>query len=173
MAARAHNLYKRKKFYLRLHKSLYGLKQAPHEWFEEVDQYLKSFGFKASDADPNLYPKRTRNSYLLVYVDDMLLIGTRAEVDAAKKQIMSRWKCKDLGPVKLFVDFQIERNRAARSLKIHQNLYIKKLLQRFGMTNANSRVLPMRPGIKVLDDPQLVTLYQQITGSTTQLQLPT
>jgi hypothetical protein len=121
-------LYKQKKFYLRLHKALYGLKQAPHEWFEEVDKFLKSIGFKASDADPNLYIKRSGSTYLLLYVDDMLLIGPRAEVNAVKKQIMSKWKCKDLGPAKLFVGFQIERNRAAKSLKIHQTFYIMKLL---------------------------------------------
>ena len=111
--------YKRKKFYLRLHKSLYGLKQAPHEWFEEIDKFLKSIGFSASDADPNLYVRQEGNTFLLLYVDDMLLIGTRARVNAAKKEIMTRWKCKDLGPAKLFVGFQIERNRAAKSLKIH------------------------------------------------------
>lgn len=161
--------YKRKKFYLRLHKSLYGLKQAPHEWFEEVDKFLKSIGFTASDADPNLYVRREGNTFLLLYVDDMLLIGTRANVDAAKKQIMSRWKCKDLGPAKMFVGFQIERNRAAKSLKIHQSFYIKKLLQRFGMANANARTLPMRPGIILHKgepmDSERTTLYQQITGS--------
>src|SRR5436189_2191398 len=135
--------YQQKKFYLRLHKSLYGLKQATHEWFEEVDKHLKTIGFTASEADPNLYFKRSENLYLLLYVDDMLLIGTRAEVNAAKKRIMARWKSKDLGPAKLFVGFQIERNRAAKSMKIHQNFYTTKLLQRFGMANANSRSLPM------------------------------
>ena len=161
--------YKRKKFYLRLHKSLYGLKQAPHEWFEEIDKFLKSIGFSASDADPNLYIRREGNTFLLLYVDDMLLIGTRANVDAAKKEIMAKWKCKDLGPAKLFVGFQIERNRAAKSLKIHQSFYIKKLLQKFGMANANLRVLPMQPKYILIKgeplDPDQTSLYQQITGS--------
>ena len=161
--------YKRKKFYLRLHKSLYGLKQAPHEWFEEIDKFLKSIGFSASDADPNLYVRREGNTFLLLYVDDMLLIGTRAKVDAAKKQIMGRWKCKDLGPARLFVGFQIERNRAAKSLKIHQSFYIRKLLQKFGMTDVNSRVLPMKPKAVLHKgeplDPDQKSLYQQITGS--------
>src|SRR5579871_3118313 len=119
--------YKQKKFYLRLRKALYGLKQAPHEWFEEINKFLKSIKFEASDADPNLYVRREDNTFLLLYVDDMLLIGTRINVNAAKKQIMNRWKCKDLGQVKTFVGFQIKRNRAAKSLKIHQSFYIKKI----------------------------------------------
>ena len=99
----------------------------------------------------------------------MLLIRTRARVNAAKKEIMTRWKCKDLGPAKLFVGFQIERNRAAKSLKIHQSFYIRKLLQKFGMTNMNSRVLPMQPKYILYKgdplDPDQISLYQQITGS--------
>ena len=162
-------LYKRKKFYLKLHKSLYGLKQAPHEWFKEINKFLKSIGFTASDADPNLYVKQEGNTFLLLYVDDMLLIRTQANVDAMKKKIMTRWKCKDLGPAKLFVGFQIKRNRAAKSLKIHQSFYIRKLLQKFRITNMNSRVLPMKPRHILRKgeplDPDQKSLYQQITGS--------
>jgi len=161
--------YNKHKFYLRLHKALYGLKQAPHEWFEEIDKFLKSIGFSASEADPNLYIKQEGNTFLLLYVDDMLLIGTRAKVNAMKKLIMAKWKCKDLGPAKLFVGFQIERNRAAKSLKIHQSFYINKLLQRFGMADANPRILPMKSGSILKEgeplDPDETTLYQQITGS--------
>src|SRR6266480_3168954 len=136
---------------------------------EDPDKFLKSIGFSASDADPNLYVRQEGNTFLLLYVDDMLLIRTRANVDAAKKEIMAKWKCKDLSPAKLFVGFQIERNRAAKSLKIHQSFYIRKLLQKFGMANANSRVLPMQLKYILIKgeplDPDQTSLYQQITGS--------
>ncbi len=68
--------YKQKKFYLRLHKSLYSLKQAPHEWFKEINKFLKSIRFSASDADLNLYIRREGNTFLLLYVNNMLLIRT-------------------------------------------------------------------------------------------------
>jgi hypothetical protein len=39
----------------RLKKSMYGLKKGPHAWYEKIDGYLMSLGFKKSVVDPNLY----------------------------------------------------------------------------------------------------------------------
>jgi len=38
-----------------LRKALYGLKQAPRLWYEDIDGFLCSIGFKQSAEDPNLY----------------------------------------------------------------------------------------------------------------------
>ena len=38
-----------------LRKALYGLKQMPRLWYEEIDAYLQSIGFRQSAEDPNLY----------------------------------------------------------------------------------------------------------------------
>jgi len=38
-----------------LRKALYGLKQAPRLWYEDIDGYLQSIGFRQSAEDPNLY----------------------------------------------------------------------------------------------------------------------
>ena len=102
---------------LRLMKSLYGLKQAPREWFLEVRKHFKTLGFIPLEADPNLF--RNEGLFILLFVDDMLLIGKRQAVDRTKALIGQKWKCKDLKEAKLFVGFQIERNRKAKSLKIH------------------------------------------------------
>jgi hypothetical protein len=81
---------------------------------------------------------------------------------------MSKWKCKDLGPVTQFIGLQIERQ--AKTLKIHQSVYITKLLERFGLANCNPRRLPFDSGVTLTDDPEpftdpgLIKLYQQITG---------
>ena len=129
---------------LRLLKSLYGLKQAPREWYLEVVNYFKSIGFEPSLADPNLF---VRDSvYILLYVDDMLFVGDRRGVDKAKAEVSVRWNSKDLGEAKLFVGFQIRRNRSAKSLQIHQTLYATKLIERFGLQNANPVSLPIPAG---------------------------
>jgi hypothetical protein len=69
-----------RKYYLRLYKSLYGLKQASYKWYTEVDQYLASIGFTKSKADLNLYI-RGSDIYLLLYVDDNMIISLRPEID--------------------------------------------------------------------------------------------
>jgi len=38
-----------------LRKALYGLKQGPRLWYEDIDGYLQSIGFRQSAEDPNLY----------------------------------------------------------------------------------------------------------------------
>ena len=70
---------------LRLMKSLYGLKQAPREWFLEVREHLQANGFVASNTDPNLFVRR--GVLILLFVDDILVIRTRSDVDATKALI--------------------------------------------------------------------------------------
>jgi hypothetical protein len=155
--------------YLKLNKSMYGLRQAPREWFIMVKEFFDSVGLSNSQADPNLFSGR--GIFLPIFVDDMLTIGPRADVDKVKQEIYKRWKCKDLGPADLFVGFQIERNRKERSLKIHQTFYIKKLLQRLKMESANPVRLPIPAGTVLKSDPENlligddVIVYQQVVGS--------
>jgi len=49
----------------------------------------------------------------------MLVINKRSEVDHVKATIKKKWKCKDLGEAKLFISFQIQRDRTAKSLRIY------------------------------------------------------
>jgi hypothetical protein len=63
----------------RLKKALYGLKQAPHAWYEKIDGYLMSLGFKKSVVDPNLYYNIIGDDCLILvlYVDDLLLTSSK------------------------------------------------------------------------------------------------
>jgi hypothetical protein len=129
---------------LRLLKSLYGLKQAPRVWFLAVKSFLESQGFTAATSDPSLFVKA--GICVLVYVDDMLLVGDRQQVDAVKASLNTQWQCKDLGEAGVFLGFQIVRDREARTITIHQELYTTKLLERLGLDRANSTILPMPAG---------------------------
>lgn len=156
--------------YLKLSKALYGLKQAPRAWQKMVHAFLESVGFRPSQADPSLYIGRDR-VFILLFVDDMLIIGKRSQVDTIKAQILEQWKSKDLGPVDTFVGFQIQRNRQKRSLHIHQTLYITKLLNRLSMNKANPCYLPISAGTVLKPDKKNLLnrdetgLYRQIVGS--------
>jgi hypothetical protein len=165
---------------LRLLKSLYGLKQAPRSWFQEVCSYFLTIGFRPAEADPNLF---IRNGvygmvYILLYVDDMLTIGRRGDIDVVKAEIAGKWKSKDLGSVTTFVGFQIRRDRSARTIYIHQEAYAIKLLDRFKLSNSNPTLLPIPANtvLKLSADmpstgeyeplyPAEVTTYRQAIGS--------
>ena len=87
----------------KLRKSLYGLKQAPRQWYKKFDSFMHRIGFKRCEADHCYYVKFSDNSYiiLLLYVDDMLIIGSSIEeINNLKKQLSKQFAMKDLGAVK-------------------------------------------------------------------------
>lgn len=57
----------------KLHKASYGLCQAPRAWFAELHSTLVAFGFTSAKSDQSLFTRFTGNTYLLVYVDDILI----------------------------------------------------------------------------------------------------
>lgn len=61
----------------RLKKALYGLKQA-QAWYNELRQFLFSNGFVNSKSDTSLfiYKQMSFTFFLLVYVDDIIIIGS-------------------------------------------------------------------------------------------------
>ena len=157
--------------YLKLNKALYGLKQAPRAWFLIVKKFFVDLGLKSSDADPNLFTGCGVS--ILLFVDDMLICGKRQDVDTVKAMIRKEWKSKDLGPVEVFVGFQIQRDRKKHTIKIHQTLYTTKLLQRLKMDKSNPTLLPIPAGTvlkecdidDLLEDDDII-VYRQIVGST-------
>ena len=103
--------------YLQLLKSLYKLKQAPRAQFQLVKKEFSKLGLKPGELDPNLFI--SKGVYLLLFVDDMLIIGDYKLVDDIKRKINKLQKCKDLKAISTFVGFQIEWDRKNRTLKIH------------------------------------------------------
>ena len=73
----------------KLKKALYGLKQAPRAWYERIDSFLSSMGFTKSKVDPNLYLKIVEDEpiILLLYVDDLFLIGNEKQIMESKKKL--------------------------------------------------------------------------------------
>lgn len=64
-------------YHCKLDKALYGLKQAPRAWYSRLSSKLLALGFIASKADISLfiYKKRSLIIYLLVYVDDIIILA--------------------------------------------------------------------------------------------------
>jgi hypothetical protein len=154
---------------LRLWKSLYGLKQSPLEWNKDIDGKLKKLGFRQCEADPSLYiPTFENGCFLLLYVDDILLVGPIEGIENVKQMVKPLYKVKDLGPARLFLGIEIERLPDGR-IKLSQTRYIEKLLERFGMTGCNTTHLPMKRDLQSSDDNPLpaheIKDYQALVGS--------
>ena len=73
----------------RLKKALYGLKQEPRTWYGRIESFLSILGFTKSKADPNLSYKVEDGNLvmLLLYVDDMFVIGMDGLIDDTKRKL--------------------------------------------------------------------------------------
>ena len=125
----------------KLNKSLYGLKQAPRNWNNVIDEWLRGYGLKVSEADPCLYVKRFGEAagsvlVILLWVDDLIISGDDVvEIDKFKSAISNRFNMKDLGNLSCILGMTIKRDRGVRILQMSQEVYIDTVLKRFGMTD--------------------------------------
>jgi hypothetical protein len=80
----------------KLIKSLYGLKQAPKIWYEKLGATLAAAGFTRSSNDWALYYKQGEEGrvWVLLYVDDILILGHGAAAEAAALTLSLAYKCK-------------------------------------------------------------------------------
>jgi hypothetical protein len=93
----------------KLRKAFYGLKQAPKVWYDRIDDFLKSMGFQKSDAGANLYFKVRGNQpiILILYVDDLFLIGDEGTISWCKRELTSKFEMKDLGLMHYFLGLEV------------------------------------------------------------------
>ncbi|XP_019158335.1 PREDICTED: uncharacterized protein LOC109155061 [Ipomoea nil] len=81
--------------------SLYGLKQAPRALFKKLHDFLLSAGFLASKIDVALFYYASGNSqiFLLVYVDDIIMMGNEATLRCYMTDLLSRSGMVDCKPL--------------------------------------------------------------------------
>lgn len=120
-----------------LAKALYGLKEAPRAWSEELSGTLGGLGFVRQPKEASLYVRVERDgrrTWLLVYVDDILVVATcLANVERAKAEILGIYKGTDKGEASSFLGMSIERNRPERTIKLGLELFSRRLVESFGM----------------------------------------
>lgn len=79
---------------------------------------------------------------LAVYIDDVNLVGTPAELQKAIKYLKKEFEMKDLGKIKFCLGLQIEY--LADEIFIHQFAYTENVLKCFYMDKAHPLSTPNR-----------------------------
>ncbi|KAD2393643.1 hypothetical protein E3N88_40620 [Mikania micrantha] len=139
----------------KLQKSLYGLKQAPRQWYKKFESVMGEQGYRKTTSDHCVFFQRFGDDdfiILLLYVDDMLIVGKNADrILQLKKELSKSFSMKDLGPAKQILGIRITRDRASKKLHMSQEQYIERVLCRFNMANAKVVSSPLTPNFKLTD----------------------
>jgi hypothetical protein len=145
----------KKELVYKLKKSLYGLKQSPRMWYQKFDTYILELGFVRRKVDHYVYSKQVGNHfiYVVLYVDDMLLVGNNMDViKEVKSQLSSKFDMKDLGVASFSLGMEIKRDPANRKLWLNQRNYVEAILQSFNMHASKSVKVPIPIGVKLSVD---------------------
>ena len=98
----------------KLMRSIYGLKQASCNWNICFDEAIKSFGFSQNMDEPCVYKKVSGSTitFLVIYVDDILLIGNDVgAMSSIKVWLSSYFAMKDLGEASYILRIKLFRDR--------------------------------------------------------------
>ncbi|CAM8944079.1 unnamed protein product [Rhodiola kirilowii] len=128
----------------RLLTSLYGLKQAPRQWFAKLSEALIDYGFRQSLFDYSLFILQGHNhtTFLLVYVDDIVITGTSAAVVTdVKPFINAKFQLKDLRLLRFFLGLEVARG--PKGIQLNQRKYDVELLEDQNMINCKPACTPM------------------------------
>src|SRR5215813_8861680 len=162
---------------LRLQRAIYGLKQAALSWWKELCTSMRSMGLTPLSSDAGIFIHKKKQVYVIVYVDDCVFMGqNKAFVNEIKSVFIKKWECRDLGDVKEFLRMRITKK--GHDIYLDQCAYLKKILEKFNMTNAKRASTPL-PADYVPEvynskiDTGRRQLYQQVIGSLLYLMLGT
>ena len=127
-------------------------------------------GFKASDADSNLFNLHHDSFvvYLLLYIDDIIITGNSTSfIDHIVSRLGAAFDLKDLGPLKYFLGLQIEYT--SQGLFVHQSKYASDLVTKFNMLDCKPCLTPCSPTVHVSSQvsPLLLdpAVYRSMVGA--------
>ncbi|KAK8610748.1 hypothetical protein V6N13_081904 [Hibiscus sabdariffa] len=136
----------------KLQRFIYGLKQASRSWNLRFNEAIQEFRFIRNEDEPCVYKKFSGSivSFLILYVDDILIIGNDIPtLQSIKTWLSSCFSMKDLGEAAYILGVKIYKDRSRRLLGLSQSTYIDKVLKRFSMEESKRLFLPMRHGISL------------------------
>ena len=89
-------------------------------------------------------------AFLILYVDDILLIGNDIEfLDSIKGYLNKSFSMKDLGEAAYILGIKIYRDRSRRLIGLSQSTYLDKVLKKLKMDQSKKGFLPVLQGVKL------------------------
>lgn len=137
---------------LRLNKAIYGLKQASRMWNTSFNDFMIGVGFKRCASDQCLYINDGGGPmcYVLLYVDDLLIICKEAQRIGEIKELLSKqFQMTDIGRVGTFLGMHIEHDVSHGTIGMSQRHYLRNVLRKFDMTDCKPASTPIEKGLQL------------------------
>ena len=132
-----------------LKKGIYGLCQAARQFWKKFVNTIKKkpFGFTVSPADPCMLFKENNLGIciIIIYVDDMLIIGKKEQLQEFATVIQKEFSVKIQHNLADYLGCEFHMNKEKTRVWLEQPSIIKSLEQKFGKRAMKER-LSMTPG---------------------------
>jgi hypothetical protein len=111
---------------------------------------VKEFGFIKNIEESCVYKKVSGSAviFLVHYVDNILLTGNDIPMmEVVKSSLRKSFLMKDLREAVYILGINIYRDRSKRLIRLSQDAYIDKILNRFNMQDYKNGFMSMSHGI--------------------------
>ncbi|XRB22532.1 RNA-dependent DNA polymerase [Pseudoscourfieldia marina] len=141
-------------------------------WYLDLKDYLVELGFKPGEVDIGMYSAAvgTENEiWILVYVDDIIFASKNEQTkDIFAGHLRKKYRITE--PAQLTWALGMKVSFAADGIILTQDLYVSKILERFGFTSAaKSATTPLAHGTTLTradeEDAEARHLAQQFVGA--------
>ena len=157
-------------------KAIHGLVQAARQSWKKIVDKMQEGSFQLSEADPCMLYKEDEKGIciIIIYIDDMLIIGKEEAIDAAIKELQGHFQDNDPTSLEDYLGVQIVQSDDGRKAWLGQPTIIKSLEKQFGERVAKKKmtVTPGTPGFiggKVDDiskvDEKTQSMYRSGVGT--------
>ena len=159
-----------------LQKAIYVLVQAARQFWKKIVDKIQEGGFQLSKADPCMLYREdeSRVCIIIIYIDDMLIIGKEEAIDDAVKVLQGHLQVKDPTSLEDYLGVQIVQSDDGKKAWLGQPTIIKSLEKQFGEKVAKKKktIRPGTPGFiggKVEDiskvDEKAQSMYRSGVGT--------
>jgi len=123
----------------KLKKDLYGLEESGRLWFETLKTTLKLFDLQQCSHDPCVFYNSKQGVYLGTYVDDLIIVCSKDHADRIEEMLNQKFETTRSEFDYLGVGIESDE----KGNRVSHKEYALSLLERFGMTECNSKSTPL------------------------------
>ena len=130
-----------------LQLAIYGLVQATIQCLKKIVDKMQEGGFQLSEANPcMLYREDERGiCIIIIYTDDMLIIGKEEAIDAVIRVLQGHFQVKDPRSLEDYLGVQIVQSYDGKKAWLGQPTIITSLEKQFGERVAKKK-MTIKPG---------------------------